>query len=238
MILKIFNQYIPLRKLAFVFLEALFIIGMVYIGAFLRFYWEGSSSAIHEGLFLKALIIAVISQLCLYYFDLYDLKIFKSNFELTIRLLQSLGVASIVLAVLYYLYPDLIIGRGVFFISLAFMAAIIILWRLVYNGLIKTKRLDQRLLILGCGVLAANIARIIEGTEDSGFKVVGFIAEDSLDLSGPIGVSPVIGVQSQLGDLVQKENVERIIVALDDRRGKFPDTQLLACKLKGIEVRE
>jgi sugar transferase (PEP-CTERM system associated) len=238
MILKIFNQYIPFRKLAFVFLEAVFIIGMVYLGAFLRFYWEGPAPTLDEGLFLKALIIALISQLCLYYFDLYDLKIFKSNLELAIRLLQSLGVASIVLAVLYYLYPDLIIGRGVFFISLAFMAAIIILWRLLYNGLIKTKRLDQRILIVGCGALASNIARIIEGTEDSGFKVIGFIAEDSQTLAEATEIGPVIGIQSQIVQLVEKENVERIIVALDDRRGRFPEAQLLACKLKGVEVRE
>lgn len=238
MILKIFNQYIPFRKLAFVSLESFFIIGMVYFGAFLRFYWDSSPSTGYEAIFLKALIITVTAQLCLYYFDLYDLRIFKSNFELTIRLLQSLGVASIILAFLYFLIPDLVIGRGVFFISLGFIAAIIILWRLLYNYLIKTKQLDQRILIVGRGPLAQNIARMIAGREDSGFKVIGFISEDPEKLSESMGASSIIGIQSQILDLTQKEKVDRIIVALDDRRGKFPETQLLACKLKGIEVIE
>jgi sugar transferase (PEP-CTERM system associated) len=238
MILKIFHQYIPFRKLAFVFLEGFFVIGMVYVGAFLRFYWEGPTSLGYEALFLKALLIAVIAQLCLYYFDLYDLRIFKSNFELTIRLLQSLGVASIVLAFLYYLFPDLIIGRGVFFISLSFIAAMIVSWRLLYNGIVKTKKLDQRVLIVGCGSFAQLIARMIKEREDSGFKVIGFINEGLNGTGGPIMDPSVLGSRSQLVELVEKEKVDRIIVALDERRGKFPDVELLGCKMKGIGVED
>lgn len=238
MILKIFNQYIPIRKFALVLLESLFIIAMVFVGAFLRFLWDFPSLPDYQTLLLKALVIAVIVQLCLYYFDLYDLKIFKSNIELTIRLLQALGVSSIVLAVFYYLIPELVIGRGIFFISLWFMAAIIIFWRLFYNYLVKTKRLDQRVLIVGCGPLAENIARMISGMEDSGFKVLGFIAEDPERVSEPLVNSSIIGTPSQIVELAQKEKVDRIIVALDDRRGRFPEAQLLVCKMQGIEVRD
>jgi sugar transferase (PEP-CTERM system associated) len=238
MILKIFNQYIPFRKFAFVLLESLFIIAIIITGAYLRFLWDLSSFPGYDVLFSKALVITLIAQLCLYYFDLYDLKIFKSNIELAIRLLQSLGVASIILAVLYFLFPDLIIGRGIFFISLGFIAAAIIVWRLLYNYLIKNKHLDQRILIVGCGSLAQNIARMIGGREDSGFKVVGCVAENLEKMSESTAFAPTIGLPSQILDLAQKEKVDRIIVALDDRRGKFPESQLLACKLKGIDVSE
>ena len=238
MILKIFNQYIPVRKFAFFLLESLFITGMVIWGAYLRFLWDGPSSLDYEVIFFKALIIAASAQLCLYYFDLYDLKIFKSNFELSIRLLQSLGVSSIILAFLYYLFPDLIIGRGIFFISLWFIAAIIISWRLFYNYLIKTKQLDQRILIVGCGLLAQNIARMIIEREDTGFKVLGFITEDPTRIGEPLMNLSIIGKQSQLIDLVEKEKIDRIIVALDERRGRFPDAELLACKIMGIQVED
>jgi FlaA1/EpsC-like NDP-sugar epimerase len=93
-------------------------------------------------------------------FDLYDLKIFRSNIELTIRLFQSLGIASVVLSLIYYLFPDLIIGRGIFFISLILMGMIIVLWRLLYNHLLRTKNLDQRILIVGTGTLAKTLQRI------------------------------------------------------------------------------
>lgn len=238
MILKIFNQYVPFRKFAFVLIECLFIIALVFLGACLRYLWDISSFPGYEILFIKALVIAVIAQLSLYYFDLYELKIFKSNFELTIRLLQSLGVASIILAVLYFLFPELIIGRGIFFISLGFIAAAIIFWRLLYYYLVGTNRLDQRLLLIGCGPLAQNIAEVIDRLEDSGFKVIGFITDDPLRISEPLSNSFIIGASPQIGELVQQEKVDRIIVALDDRRGKFPEAQLLACKMKGVEVED
>ncbi len=46
----------------------------------------------------------------------------------------------------------------------------------------------------------------------------------------------VIGDYSQIIQICQNRNVDRIIVALDERRGKFPLEQLLYCRLKGIQV--
>src|SRR4030042_1756477 len=104
MILRIFDQYIPIRKVAFFFLESAFITGMVILGAYLRFLGDPIGFYAYKYLILKASLIVACVQLSLYYFDLYDLKIFRSNKELGIRLLQSLGVSSILLAVLYYLF--------------------------------------------------------------------------------------------------------------------------------------
>jgi hypothetical protein len=89
MILRIFDQYIPIRKIAFFFLESAFIGGMVILGAYLRFLGDPISFYAYEYLILKALLIVAGVQLSLYYFDLYDLKVFRSNIELGIRLLQS-----------------------------------------------------------------------------------------------------------------------------------------------------
>jgi hypothetical protein len=46
----------------------------------------------------------------------------------------------------------------------------------------------------------------------------------------------VIGDYSQILSICQKGDVDRIIVALDERRGKFPLEQLLFCRLKGIRI--
>ena len=57
--------------------------------------------------------------------------------------------------------------------------------------------------------------------------------ETKLDVeSKPI----VIGDYSQILSICQKGDVDRIIVALDERRGKFPLEQLLFCRLKGIRI--
>jgi len=238
MILTILNQYVPLRKLAFILLETVFIMGMVFLGAYLRFLGDPASFSSYGYLFLRALLIVATVQLSLYYFDLYDLKIFRSNLELAIRLLQSLGVSSIILAILYYLFPYVIVGRGIFLISLTFMGAVIVSWRVVYNHLLKAKQMDQRIMIVGSGELAKSIAREIIDQADTGFDVVGFIT-DNPERVGERLVNPsVIGDQSQIFEIAKRERVDRIIVALEERRGKFPDDELLSCRMRGIPIED
>ncbi len=46
----------------------------------------------------------------------------------------------------------------------------------------------------------------------------------------------ILGDYGEIPALCGKGHVDRIIVALDERRGKFPVEQLLLCRLKGIRV--
>lgn len=46
----------------------------------------------------------------------------------------------------------------------------------------------------------------------------------------------VIGDYAQIPAIVLSGDVDRIVVALDERRGKFPIDQLLYCRLRGIKV--
>ncbi len=48
----------------------------------------------------------------------------------------------------------------------------------------------------------------------------------------------VIGNFSQISSICLKNRVNRIVVALDERRGKLPIQQLLVCRLKGIQIDE
>jgi sugar transferase (PEP-CTERM system associated) len=238
MILRIFDQYIPTRKIAFFFLESVFIGGMVILGAYLRFLGDPADFYHYEYLILKAVLIVACVQLSLYYFDLYDLKAFRSNIELGIRLLQSLGVSSILLAFLYYLFPLLIIGRGIFLISLGFIGAVIASWRIIYNHILKTRQLDQRIMIIGSGPLAKNIAKEIVERVDTGFEVIGLITDQSERVGEKLGNPSIIGDPSQILDIATKERVDRVVVALEERRGKFPDVQLLNCKMRGIAIED
>ena len=48
----------------------------------------------------------------------------------------------------------------------------------------------------------------------------------------------IIGDYTEISSIVKAGDVDRIIVALDERRGKFPIEQLLYCRLKGIPVED
>jgi sugar transferase (PEP-CTERM system associated) len=48
----------------------------------------------------------------------------------------------------------------------------------------------------------------------------------------------IIGSYEQLTELIARERIDQIIVALPDRRGTLPLETLLACKMRGVEVTE
>ena len=59
-------------------------------------------------------MIVGIAQVSLYYADLYDLRVASDRRELYTRLIQALASTSFALAVLYFWFPSLMVGRGVF----------------------------------------------------------------------------------------------------------------------------
>jgi sugar transferase (PEP-CTERM system associated) len=237
MILNIFNYYLPLRKLVFFLLESFFIWGLVILAVYLRFWGDASAFDHFDYLISRSLLIVVVVQISLYYFDLYAQIHFLQTIEVIARLLQALCAASIILACLFYLLPDLMIGRGIFFILLMMMGTFFV-WRLFYFYLVKGRKFDQKILIIGTGNLAKTIAEKILGNPDTGFYVIGFISDDPARVGMPLVNPSIIGDYSMLPELVQKKNPDRIIVALEERRGKFPLSQLLDLKMLGITIEE
>lgn len=236
--LRIFKQYYPVRNAIFVFGEGLFIFLSVIIASFIMI---GSDFIIMERtLVAKTALIALVCQLCLYYNDLYDLNVTDSYRELSIRLLQALGASAILLALVYYLYPVCIIGSGVFIVSICFIVAFIVIWRVGYTHVLNNGIFDQKIILLGSGDLAANIIKEIEEKKDCGYQVAlvirekGVMSSDFDRFSAPVA-------ESGLDDLCQRAtalNIEKIVVAIEERRHGFPTKELLQCRVDGIEVLE
>jgi sugar transferase (PEP-CTERM system associated) len=198
-------------------LEILLISGSVSIAARAH----GADANVVADLWKIALVTG-LCQVCFYYNDLYDLTVVHSTWELLIRLLQAAGAASIIIAFLYLVMPSLAIGNGIFVSSLVIFLAAIITWRLIFLRFTSSSQLDERILMVGTGPTARTIARQIQGQHDFGYRVVGFVDENT----------------DNLLQLVHDRAVDRIVVAVSDRRGRLPLGELLEAKLSGIEVED
>ena len=103
------------RPFALIACETLLIVSAIATSAYLRLGLDGWASFFFQnGGLGKALLITGICQLSLYYCDLYDLRTSGDRRDVFVRLLQALGATSIILALIYFWFPSLIIGRGVF----------------------------------------------------------------------------------------------------------------------------
>jgi sugar transferase (PEP-CTERM system associated) len=184
----------------------------------------------------KAALVAAVCQLCLYYSDLYDLRIVADRRELFVRALQSLGAASLILAVLYYVFPELVLGRGVFFIAAAFAVAIIIGWRMAFEWLAKRARPAERLLLVGTGVAAVGLAlELHDRRQELGVEIVGFVDPDGLGGEAPLVSPGIVGTIDDIPRIVRDADVDRVVVSLADARGKLPMDKLLDMKLSGVQ---
>ena len=112
--IRFLNRYHPIRNVVFFLIEGVVIFFSIVIATYIRFGGDITLVAGYPLLIAKALLVTVVCQVCLYYNDLYNFKVVTNNVELIIRLFQAVGVSYIILAFIYYLFPVVIIGRGIF----------------------------------------------------------------------------------------------------------------------------
>ncbi len=236
--LRFLRQYFPIRNIIFIILEGLIIFGSVLLSSALVTF---SDSYFYDAMLIVRIgLVTIICQTCLYYYDLYDFDISATLRETSIRLLQALGTASIVLAVIYFLFPLVIIDQKIFILSIVFLLVFIIGWRLLYIQILSKGLFNEHIIILGSSDLAMDIFKEIRGTIDCGYNVSVLIPDDEHD-EYPVDLPDTVLVRKEKKDLCRvaaETGIKKVVVALKERRGTFPTDELIQCRTAGIEVIE
>jgi sugar transferase (PEP-CTERM system associated) len=214
--------------------EALLIFFAMVAAAYLRLGWVDAYFELNEKFgFLKAAIVTLFCLAAFYLYDLYDFVVMHDRRELVLRLVQALGLAWMALAVTMYLVPQLVIGRGVSLIALPLALLLMVAWRIGAHWLLGHPGVGEKILIVGSGSSAIEVAREVLERRDAGYRIVGFV-DSRPELVGQSIINPrVIGLTDDLAEIVRREGINRIVVALGERRGQFPVRQLLDLSLSG-----
>jgi sugar transferase (PEP-CTERM system associated) len=175
----------------------------------------------------------------MYYFDLYDSMVLGNWREVLIRLAQVLGTVYTVSVFLYYVYPPLELGRGIFAIGLFFVAGLLFAWRKLFFVVNRAEALADRAVLVGEGPFAEHLQREIEQRPELGVRFVGRVPADSLDRGdGSPGYLAEMDAGESLCRTVTRLRAKRIIVAMSERRGKLPVERLLSLKCHGVRVQD
>jgi sugar transferase (PEP-CTERM system associated) len=211
------------------------IVGGVALGAWLRL---GPPAWVLFTLphgFAKALLIALVCQVCLYYADLYDIAVVTDPRERFVRIANALGAASLLLAAIYFVFPALVVGPGVFLFSAVFVIGSVVGSRLAFEWLMRHAAPRERLLLVGTGSAAVDLAReLFDRRQALGVDIVGFIDPDPARLGTTVINPGVIGAVEDIPTLVRALGVDRVVVSLADARGQLPMDKLLEMKLDGV----
>ncbi len=211
----------------------------VYLGVILRFYdWNSYQVYSIEGsmqsIFPRALVFTMVMFGVMTTMGLYQRDYREGPKTTFVRIVGSFFIGLLLMALVFYMSPALILGRGAF--GMAFFCAFIGIISSRFLCFHRTDTAWQRnLLILGVGKNAQLISQLKRRTDHRGINLVGFaaIGNDEQVVSSEKIIS--IGDMPLL-DYVKSRDIDEIVVAFDDRRNNIPVDDILACKMQGIQV--
>lgn len=240
--LSIFNGYLraPLVLLALAEIGVVF--GAVYASVFVRFSGLSSLSAAVTmfqstvgPIWPRALLAAGVTLVCLASMGLYQLKHRAAFSGIVLRVATAVLLAEVALALIFYVAPSLFVGRGIMGLAGIFSCLGLVLVRFGFVKLVDENTFRRRILVWGNGARAASITnRLRRRSDQRGFNLIGFV-----EAPGDAEVVPrerTLPSQEGLLHLALRHDIDEIIVAPDDRRRDFPVTELLECRVRGIEV--
>src|SRR6516164_3584843 len=109
--LRIFNQYVSVKSLLLMFIESCLIVLSLLCAVKLRFWndpTELASYVAFPDFATQTAIVVAVCLACFYCNDLYDLSTGCGPVERVLKIEQSLGAASLLLGLLYFLFPNLL----------------------------------------------------------------------------------------------------------------------------------
>jgi sugar transferase (PEP-CTERM system associated) len=238
--IRILRHYIRTPYVLMALVELLLIVFAVMGANWLRF--QGNLPPNAD---ISALIYSIIVIVCMASMGVYEAQIREGFTGMMLRsavaifLLGSMGSA----VAFYFLPPEVTIGRGTLAISASLSFVLVMLFRWLTMHLVNEDMLKRRVLVLGTGQRAEKIAsRMRRRFDQRGFLLLGFARLDrGTDLVSR-HKAHVVELDESLRTYCERNRVDEIVVALDERRrnteagGGLPLDELLECRLQGIEV--
>jgi len=105
----------------------------------------------------------------------------------------------------------------------------------LHSGLRAERRAMQRLLIVGAGDHAEALAREVGRQPDLNYRLIGFLDDDPAKHGMVIHGAPVLGPVERIADVVARQRVEQVIIAVPSASG--PEIRRMIALCESLPVR-
>ncbi len=230
---KLSRYYVPTEFVILAIIEFVVLILSLYLAFSIRFWNSEWQFAFYEFL-PKALAYAVVMQLCLVAFGVYQRQTGRFINMLVLRIASGLLLGLIPLGVSFYFVPQFFLGRGALFLAVLISFLLICIVRLFFIQVVKEQTMWTRVLVLGAGKNAGYIRDAIEKGELRGLNVISYVAMPGDE---EVSSDEVVKTDKSLIHYVEDQDIDEIVIAVDDRRSSyFPTKELIECKMSGINI--
>jgi len=230
--IKLFSVYYSTRNILLVLCEVLVVAGSFLLSTL---YWAGPDTYIvlmYEYGLIKIAGITLCVMLLIYYFDLYEPQRIPQRWEILFRLLLVLSVLTFVLSGVLFFFPQFELCPYALETGVVVLSVALVLWRRFYDWTSSLPIFRERVYVLGGGERAQHIIDTLRDRRDAGIDVV--IGKHSA-ATGEV----LSDLSADLRDFYEpKVSIDRIIVAMQDRRGAMPVRELLDLRLQGVRIED
>ena len=230
--IRILNVYYPTRTLVLLLCEALLVVGSFLLSTVYVVGPDTYIALIYENGLLKIVCIAVLTLLLSYYFDLYEPQRISGRWEIYFRLFLLLSVLSFILAGLVYFFPGIDIGPNVLVVGASILVFALVVWRWIYEWILGLSVFRERVYVLGGGERARKVVEVLRARRDAGMEVVEGKRE------GASGGELERFAADLRAFCKPRLCIDRVIVAMEDRRGSMPVRELLDLRLRGVVIED
>lgn len=179
------------------------------------------------------------------FFDCYDLpRVADASQSAWAAGRAALVTALIYLAIPFYT-PHFPSSRLSSILFVGLVTVSVPIWRVVYAVVFTQPAFQKRILVIGASQSGRKIADILANTPDrgnpyagSGFQLVGFVDDRPGKAGTKIAGVPVLGTRHDLTDLVQRYDIDLLVIAIRYAPQIQPELfqALLDCRELGVDV--
>ena len=239
------------KKIGWILLDALFIAAGLLISV--EFYFSLSVSAVRVTQMLRTLPLLLVATLAaLWISGIYRSLLRYAGvdifFQAIVATLIGTGITylvSLIISLFCRGYEDqigfrlILMPRPVYFIqwviTLALIAGSRFLIRYRDAGTHKKGEKEKRILVIGAGYAGATVIRDIQNGRYGNATAVAILDDDPERQNSSISRVPVVGGTDEVADMVEKSNIDEIIIAIATPKGDI--TELLnTCISTGCHV--
>jgi len=237
---RILGQHVPASIAALALIEALLCFLAIYAAMCIRFQVGVSQlpKLVEEfgPLWPRGVAFSVIVVTSMLAFGLYNSRQRPQLSAILARLLLALLAASSAIAVLFYVIPTQHLYRGVAAVAVVLSVCGVLAARLIFAHVADEDIFKRRVLVYGTGYGAAALTRLRHSMDNRAFAVVGFVQPQGEERIVPS--ERTLEPDGNLCALCERFGITEVVVAMDDRRRGFPISELLDCRLAGVDVTE
>lgn len=197
----------------------------------------------------RIILVPLVMQITYYYFDVHNFRVARGFIWNVFRITQATAAGTLALAVIYYVYPRLLLGRGVLIFSSLFTIGLVAIWWGLYGWALQQRLFATKVLLLASGSLADSILEELVSRSDNIYNVVCIVDMNGGEEGAPEGRAlNLLGAWARLlrSELRHEANelvglhrhyqADIVVVAMDEKRGCMPQNELLRLRMLGVPI--